>query len=1190
MSLTGWHAIKQQRFELTLRNQKEASFFQSRLSQLQESQITALLDRVFAKYDNGIGIIQFERIHLNLGSIPRSQFEPEFIRRLEEELERYFSSQLRENGTFRNAKIIHEKDKKLDAFIHFLNRGSFSTHGKHDYKANALFKELISNDQKRLVAALKAHGKKPIVRKRLLLHFDEESLERMVLVVVPDGGSTIVYYKRKVLNTHREKPMVEASYHPFRQAVWEVILEYIIVEAHSYFNKKNFLYYLLQRVSKRYSIGYEDLLQYLFEVTKEKEKKSGSSEFERLLVDLHSDWKVSRKNRTELKSQSVNEWILEMDLFLNNGSFSADHSFATKEAFQHSFDTFLHAHHSLLQPHFKTWMEHTHVRHRLLTVLDDARVIQLLEVIGSSQIRIGLQFFASLNTISSDLGHQARKVLSLIQRKKGKMLLLSWSKHQTEKATIWKSLLATLQLEIAEFKSLFPEIGDALKKVLSPDELNILDHAIPEAVDSPAPSLSMDQMARLGLSYFTAHPKAQWKRWLDEHFSRIAREFTEFRQALNRLEVPKEIALFVSDEWDKRSGNGIAKSDPNPLFKKLLDEVQKLETSELLLFEIQFRKSILVKSYAERYGLDEKELLERLKQWNVEILSHADLFKNEASSDYFEFVIREHKLPWWHPSYTWEAFNREFAFFWTDPDKKCMLLEAIKTSKDNSIVKLLTGSNTQIYLEVIKEQTSSWQATVLHALNQLVSSQFFPLKLITNQEYSDFRIQIVELLPSRQGKYDSVAWERLIKRWTVSLINLTRSEVHGLLLPMLEEFKSIFPQELNALIEQVKQEMPSASEHTQKETQEVSDPLSPTPSPSKELAFVLTHFHQLERNKLISYFKVYPSLFKKAIEQKDLFTTIVKDWSEAQKNKLVINQLGTNQSVFFNEAVSILKRSSYSLSNKAFKLLEYRFYFLVLYKLRGTGFTGWTVHDWSDFMLRLFESNRLSPTNKSVIGGFLNQETTTPILQENEQSGILKNMIDKNIAMSESLEETPEEKPYRKLGEEEPLDFSDGIYCKNAGIILLAPFLGTLFERAGLVENKQFKDERSQHKGVQLLDFAAKGSQGSEEHELVIQKVLCGINVQDPIDLFIELTDSEKELVEGLLKAVIQQWHVLNNTSIEGLQTSFLQRNGLLKKDENGFQLHVESLSYDMLLDSIPWNISILKLSWMEHILNVSWR
>ena len=75
-----------------------------------------------------------------------------------------------------------------------------------------------------------------------------------------------------------------------------------------------------------------------------------------------------------------------------------------------------------------------------------------------------------------------------------------------------------------------------------------------------------------------------------------------------------------------------------------------------------------------------------------------------------------------------------------------------------------------------------------------------------------------------------------------------------------------------------------------------------------------------------------------------------------------------------------------------------------------------------------------------------------------------------------------------------------------------------------------------------------------------------------------------------MLQAVIEQWTVLKNTSVEGLREGFLQRKGKLFSKNDNLHLQAETNSIDVLLDQLPWNLSMIKLPWMKRILRLEWR
>ena len=168
---------------------------------------------------------------------------------------------------------------------------------------------------------------------------------------------------------------------------------------------------------------------------------------------------------------------------------------------------------------------------------------------------------------------------------------------------------------------------------------------------------------------------------------------------------------------------------------------------------------------------------------------------------------------------------------------------------------------------------------------------------------------------------------------------------------------------------------------------------------------------------------------------------------------------------------------------------------------------------------------------------------------------------------------------------------TDKVLVFNAGLVLLWPFLNHGFKTLQYLDNNEFKDQEAQERAIYLLHYAATGSkeEPGEEH-LIINKLLCGFPLTQPMDTRMALNAEEKNIVESMLNAVISRWSKLGNTSIDGLRGSYIIREGYLEEVENVYQLQIEKKGFDILLDYLPWGLGMVKLPWINKILYVSWR
>ncbi len=165
---------------------------------------------------------------------------------------------------------------------------------------------------------------------------------------------------------------------------------------------------------------------------------------------------------------------------------------------------------------------------------------------------------------------------------------------------------------------------------------------------------------------------------------------------------------------------------------------------------------------------------------------------------------------------------------------------------------------------------------------------------------------------------------------------------------------------------------------------------------------------------------------------------------------------------------------------------------------------------------------------------------------------------------------------------------SDGM-TRFGGIILIAPFLPAFFSELKLIKDGKFTSEAEQFKALHLLNFIASGKTASPEYALLLHKLLCGIEITQPVPKTVKLTTEEKKEAMLFLDDIAEQWTALRSTSGKALRDTFFKRNGILEKKEKVWLLRVERGPMDIMLETLPWTISIIRAPWMQHLLQVEW-
>jgi hypothetical protein len=177
-----------------------------------------------------------------------------------------------------------------------------------------------------------------------------------------------------------------------------------------------------------------------------------------------------------------------------------------------------------------------------------------------------------------------------------------------------------------------------------------------------------------------------------------------------------------------------------------------------------------------------------------------------------------------------------------------------------------------------------------------------------------------------------------------------------------------------------------------------------------------------------------------------------------------------------------------------------------------------------------------------------------------------------------------------RLTVKDAISDSEEIFVGNAGIVLLWPYLAKFFDAIGIIKEERFIDEEAAGRAALFIHYLASGTLVAQEYELVLNKILCGIESNHPVNPNLEMNKKEAAECENLLQAVIGNWAALKNVSVPGFRKMFLQREGMIFTRDGQRVLRAAGESYDILLDKMPWGISTVKLPWMEQILIVEWR
>ena len=181
---------------------------------------------------------------------------------------------------------------------------------------------------------------------------------------------------------------------------------------------------------------------------------------------------------------------------------------------------------------------------------------------------------------------------------------------------------------------------------------------------------------------------------------------------------------------------------------------------------------------------------------------------------------------------------------------------------------------------------------------------------------------------------------------------------------------------------------------------------------------------------------------------------------------------------------------------------------------------------------------------------------------------ISKKLEDFQYNIKENLKIKVAVKQEETFNGEQIIEQDSSVYIHNAGLLLLHPYLEKLFSTLKLLNKEGGIKPEKIELAIHLLHYLATKREKQSESNLVFEKFLCGYPIDKPIRKNIRLPQSFKEEVESLLKAVLNNWQALKNTSADGLRENFIKREGkLMLDDQSKYRLIVERKTQDILLE-----------------------
>ena len=226
------------------------------------------------------------------------------------------------------------------------------------------------------------------------------------------------------------------------------------------------------------------------------------------------------------------------------------------------------------------------------------------------------------------------------------------------------------------------------------------------------------------------------------------------------------------------------------------------------------------------------------------------------------------------------------------------------------------------------------------------------------------------------------------------------------------------------------------------------------------------------------------------------------------------------------------------------------------------------------------DNNILFEKGENKISNAEKQEEDAEIIKKENSENVNRQLEEEDNLIQEVLQDGTREK-------HKEIDEKGEYHIENAGLIILHPYLKDFFANCGLLDENN--DVLNPELAIHLLHYLATKKEQQFESNMVFEKFLCGIAIEQSIRREVVIPEIMKQRAEDLLEAIVLHWGALNNASTDLLRNEFLQRSGKLSFKTENPKIIIERKVHDILLDRLPWTLGLCKLPWINKLIFTDW-
>jgi len=950
------HIIQAQEYQIDLQDEQEAYALQSNISSLQESQINEVLNRVLNAHNNEEAIYQFDVIELDLGTVSKVNYKNEIVYRLEEELAKYLSYAIRENGQLRSGKNISLQDKRIEALAHFFEKGRFEWNTDRHIAPEKLLEELLQTPNTALSVMLKRVGKTQQARKRMIYQLNDTLLTQIVVLVAKKEGEYIITYKDEIIKQQKKKPIVKTTQSGFKNAVWEILLAYLFIDSKGYYDKKSFLSLLIKKVAVKYNLAFQSLIKTLSRtITQDKKFSSQHIEFKSILIELTQEdraQRIEKPIRPELEKEDTNKFLKQLSYYIAHGVFDTTVEIRSKRAFNAHFLKILKRKDAQVLFYLDQWLADYSKKERLLGIASKTVLEQILETTNNIAVKSCKKFMTSIAKHRATFSDDTLIIYDQIKQQSVPLIFSIVLSPLVLERVIVQSLLKIIWHTVRTSPEAYIQFLQEIRKHLSPIHKKTLDQFV-KTFDQHREAVVLEQISNEIQRYTQYRNRSFWSSWLEDKMPLWIAQTKK---------TPKELLAFIQS--DSKTKNA----------------------------------SIALQQFLRDYGQSET-VNDTIQNEVTTVLPVEESVKRERQT-LVEYVLTHGKFPWWiKEHYSWSSFNADYTEIWKSSSGRKKTLNILEKNIDQiSYARLLEDYNLFELWKELDVSTGKNHSGLLIALSQYIREQLLPIGISTTFKYYQYKERALKyLMKGTFTKKPEVIFQ-FLKAWSDDTQVYKEAAVFELYTAILEKYLVA-----TAVYDQFK-----IWKDTIVDKQGIVIPSRQTTLEAYIQAHIPVEKHNLPIwDQLQERIKISPKQFEILIQQATFRTSIGTTLSPADIEQLIFMQINVQQQKLYKEALQHLGEYRAYISAQEYAKAMEIFNELLLLKLSTRKINRWGLSHWNHVIFYVLNKAVGTKKNKRIINKICERLTIDSKTSHKTNQNIVgqwQGWTTKNIKASEPQE------------------------------------------------------------------------------------------------------------------------------------------------------------------------------------------